>query len=90
MSFFEFSVCIIILNDDLNSGNGVSTTGVTRGGRRKNDRDPLISFGAVMFEEHSRYSQSLIYKLTVQYFSDSPLPHTHQFLFLYEGRYFLM
>lgn len=66
VSFFEFSVCIIVFNDDSNSGNGVSTTGVTRGGRGKNDRDPLISFDAVIFEEHLRYSQSLIYKLTVQ------------------------
>lgn len=29
VSFFEFSVCIIIFNDDTISGNTVSTTGVT-------------------------------------------------------------
>ncbi|KAM6092453.1 uncharacterized protein LJ206_005498 [Theristicus caerulescens] len=41
---------------DLNghSGNAVSTTGVTRGGRGKNDGDSLISFYAAIFEEHLR------------------------------------
>lgn len=70
MSFFEISVCIIIFNNDAISGNTVSTAGTARGGRGKNDRDSLIFSHAVIFEEHLRYSQSLIYKLI-------PLLHTH-------------
>lgn len=82
MSFFEISVCIIIFNNDAISGNTVSAAGTARGGRGKNDRDSLIFSHAVIFEEHLRYSQSLIYKLI-------PLPaHTPQFLFLFERRYF--
>lgn len=70
MSFFEISVCFIIFNNDAISGSTVSTTGIARGGRGKNDRDSLIFFHAVIFEEHLRYSQSLIYKLI-------PPSHTH-------------
>lgn len=75
MSFFEISVCFIIFNNDAISGSTVSTTGTARGGRGKNDRDSLIFFHTVIFEEHLRYSQSLIYKLI------PPLPHTPNFYF---------
>lgn len=60
MSFFEISVCIIIFNNDAISGN---TVGTARGGRGKNNRDSLIFFHAVIFEEHLKCSESLIYKL---------------------------
>jgi len=90
MSFFEFSVCIIIFNNDTISRKAVSTTGITSGGRGKNDGDSLTLFHAAMFEEHLRCFQPLIYKRTAQSFSETSLPHTHHFLFLYEGRYFLL
>lgn len=86
MSFFEIFVCIIIFNNDAISENTVSTTATATSGRSKNDGDSLIFFHAVIFEEHLRYSQSLIYKLI-----PSPtLPPLPQILFLYEKGYFLL
>lgn len=74
MSFLEFSVCIIVFNDLVKMQYQQC---VTRGARGKNYGDSLIFFHAAMFEEHLRYLQSLIYKLSAQSFSDTSLTHTH-------------
>lgn len=85
VSFFEFSVCIIIFNDDTISGNTVSTTGVTMVEEAKMMENPWYFS---MMQYLKNILQSLIYKLTAQPFSDTCLPHSHQFLFLYEDIFY--
>lgn len=83
MSFSEFCF-YYYCNDDTVSGNAVSTTDVTRSWREKKWwRFPDISLCCNIWRRSEVVS--VLDWGTAQASSNFPIPHTRQFIFLYEG-----